>query len=87
MCMSRYLTASTFCNSTTHPEATHYGRTLEQRRDAVNIFFSPFRQRQDLSPAEVLQKLWQDFPNSVVLCSMFNPKHITANAQLAEKLS
>ena len=69
------------------PEAAHYGRTLEQRRDAANIFFSPFRQRQDLSPAEVLQKLWQDFPKSVVLCSMFNSKHIAANARLAQKLS
>ena len=69
------------------PEAAHYGRALQQRREAANIFFSPFRQRQDLSPAEVLQKLWQDFPNSVVLCSMFNPKHIAANAELAQKLS
>ena len=66
------------------PEAAHYGRTLEQRRSAANIFFSPFRQRQDLTPAEVLQKLWQDFPNSVVLCSMFNPKHIAANVKVAE---
>ena len=69
------------------PEAAHYDRALEQRRDAANIFFSPFRQRQDLSPAEVLQKLWQDFPRSVVLCSMFNPDHIAANAQFAQKLS
>ena len=72
------------------PEAAHYGRTLEQRRNAANIFFSPFRQRQDFSPAEVLHKLWQDFPNSVVLCSMFNPKHIAANvkaAALTQKLS
>ena len=69
------------------PEAAHYGRALEQRRDAANIFFSPFRQRQDLTPAEVLQKLWQDFPNSVVLCSMFNPKHIAANVKAAENLS
>jgi aryl-alcohol dehydrogenase-like predicted oxidoreductase len=66
------------------PEAAHYGRTLEQRRSAANIFFSPFRQRQDLTPAEVLHKLWQDFPNSVVLCSMFNPKHIAANVKVAE---
>ena len=69
------------------PEAAHYGRALEQRRDAANIFFSPFRQRQDLTPAQVLQKLWQDFPNSVVLCSMFNPKHIAANVKAAENLS
>ncbi len=69
------------------PEAAHYGRALEQRRDAANIFFSPFRQRQDLTPAEVLQKLWQDFPSSVVLCSMFNPKHIAANVKAAENLS
>ena len=69
------------------PEAEHYGSALEQRREAANIFFSPFRQRQNLSPAEVLQQLWQDFPRSVVLCSMYNPKHIRANAQRAQKLS
>ncbi|MDG1356998.1 MAG: aldo/keto reductase [Akkermansiaceae bacterium] len=69
------------------PEALHYQQALEQRRNAANIFFSPFRQRQDLSPAEVLQQLWRDFPRSVVLCSMFDPKHISANAQLARNLS
>ena len=69
------------------PEAAHYGKALEQRGGAANIFFSPFRQRQDLSPAEVLQTLWSDFPNSVVLCSMFNPKHIAANAELAQNLT
>ena len=69
------------------PEAEHYGSALEQRREAANIFFSPFRQRQNLSPAEVLQQLWQDFPRSVVLCSMYNPKHIKANASIAENLS
>ena len=65
------------------PEAGHYGKTLEQRRDAANIFFSPFRSRRDLSPAEVLKQLWSDFPKSVVLCSMFNPEHIAANAAVA----
>ena len=69
------------------PEAAHYNKVLEQRRDAANIFFSPFRQRRDLSPAEVLQTLWADFPRSVILCSMFNPEHITANAELARTLS
>lgn len=69
------------------PEAGHYSKVLEQRRDAANIFFSPFRQRQNLSPAEVLQQLWQDFPRSVVLCSMYNPKHIKANAQLAQQMA
>ncbi|MGB2186907.1 MAG: aldo/keto reductase [Akkermansiaceae bacterium] len=69
------------------PEAGHYSKVLEQRRDTANIFFSPFRQRRDLSPAEVLQTMWADFPRSVILCSMFNPSHITANAELAQKLS
>ena len=69
------------------PEAEHYGSALEQRKEAANIFFSPFRQRQNLSTAEVLQQLWQDFPRSVVLCSMFNPKHIRANASIAQQLS
>lgn len=50
------------------------------------IVFSPFRQAPDVpggarvSHADILQGLWHDFPRSVVLCSMFNPVHIEANA-------
>ena len=68
------------------PAVSHYQQTLEQRKQAANIFFSPFRQRGNMTPADVLGKLWHDFPKSVVLCSMFNPKHIAANAQLAQQM-
>jgi aryl-alcohol dehydrogenase-like predicted oxidoreductase len=51
------------------------------RKDAANIFFSPFRTAPTaMSRAEVLSRLMLDFPRSVVLCSMFNPEHIRANA-------
>jgi len=65
------------------PEAAHYQEALNLRRDASNIFFSPFRTRQDQSPADVLKQLWGDFPSSIVLCSMFTPEHVAANVKAA----
>ncbi len=65
------------------PEAAHYQEALDLRRDAANIFFSPFRTRQSQSPSDVLKQLWADFPSSVVLCSMFSPEHIAANVKVA----
>lgn len=65
------------------PEASHYSDALCRRKAKANVFFSPFRTRHDLSASDVLQKLWFDFPSSVVLCSMFNPSHIEANIKTA----
>lgn len=50
-----------------------------------NIIFSPFRGGSNtLNPTQKLGKLFEDFPNSVILCSMFNPDHIEQNIKIAE---
>ena len=67
------------------PEVAHYLESVDLRKDAGNVFFSPFRARRDLSHTQVLNQLWQDFPSSVVLCSMFDPKHIQANIETARR--
>ena len=69
------------------PEASHYSDSLDNRGDARNIFFSPFRGRRELSASQVLSQLWLDFPSSVVLCSMFDPRHIEANIRTANAAS
>jgi aryl-alcohol dehydrogenase-like predicted oxidoreductase len=65
------------------PGAGHYRDALGERGACSNVLFSPLRGGGDIPPRDVLQRLWRDFPNSVVLCSMFNPAHIRANAQAA----
>lgn len=57
---------------------------LDDRRDQANVLFSPFRTGKATSDnTKVLSRLFRDFPNSVVLCSMFNPAHIRSNAASA----
>lgn len=63
------------------PAAAHYPDAHAERGGCRNVLFSPLRDGGDIPPREILQRLWRDFPNSVVLCSMFNPGHILANAQ------
>lgn len=59
-----------------------YEAVRDVRRDHANIFFSPFRSLPpEVSRAEALTALSADFPRSVILCSMFNPDHIRANAR------
>jgi aryl-alcohol dehydrogenase-like predicted oxidoreductase len=65
------------------PGAEHYDAVRRELADRPNLFFSPFRASGGMDPGEVLTRLWSDFPRSVVLCSMFTPKHIRANAALA----
>ncbi|BDS07658.1 hypothetical protein NT6N_26980 [Oceaniferula spumae] len=65
------------------PSAGHYDLAHQLRQDKTNVFFSPLKNRGELTPSQTLSKLWSDFPNSVVLCSMFNPEHIKANVQSA----
>lgn len=49
-----------------------------------NIIFSPFKGGSStLKPTQKLSKLFKDFPNSVILCSMFNPDHIEQNVKMA----
>ncbi|MFC7338116.1 aldo/keto reductase [Haloferula chungangensis] len=65
------------------PGSQHYAQALAARRDQPNVFFSPLRGAGGLKPNRVLEQMWSDFPNSVILCSMFKPEHITANAEAA----
>jgi aryl-alcohol dehydrogenase-like predicted oxidoreductase len=67
------------------PGAAHYNEVRQARAAAPNIFFSPFRTSLGMEPADVLTTLWEDFPRSVVLCSMFRPEHIASNAALASR--
>ncbi len=76
-----YLTRVDILQFNHSPGADHYLQTLHTRGASPNIFFSPFRNRQPgQQPAEMLKQLGSDFPNSITLCSMFNPDHIRANA-------
>lgn len=65
------------------PGSSHYARVVEAYGEAPNIFFSPLRSASDAKPGDVLSKMWRDFPNSVILCSMYNLDHIGANAATA----
>ena len=58
-----------------------YQKLVQARSGSANIFFSPFRGMSKAHSPEVrLSKIADDFPCSVTLCSMFNPKHIRINA-------
>jgi len=65
------------------PGAEHYDAVRRELAERPNLFFSPFRASGGMDPGQVLARLSADFPRSVVLCSMFTPKHIRANAALA----
>ena len=60
-----------------------YENIVNDRQNDPNIFFSSLRGGDsDLSTDQKLTRLNQDFPNSVILCSMYNEKHIVNNASL-----
>ena len=63
------------------PGMISYEEIKTQRSNFYNIMFSPLNGgNSDLSPSEKLLKLTNDFPESVILCSMFNEKHIKTNS-------
>lgn len=65
------------------PGMENYEQMRFSRASHKNILFSPFNGgTNSLTPAEKLVKLTSDFPNSVILCSMFNETHIKSNAVL-----
>lgn len=66
------------------PGLPTYKDTIDVRAQQPNIFFSPINNggTNNLSPAEKLTTLSNDFPNTVILCSMFNEKHLASNAAL-----
>lgn len=62
------------------PGATGYDAVVANRGPLPNVMFSTIRGgTPDLTPSEKLQKLSIDFPNSVLLCSMFDENHIREN--------
>jgi aryl-alcohol dehydrogenase-like predicted oxidoreductase len=65
------------------PGIIGYDELIEERGAESNIFFSPINGGDlILTPEEKLKKLHQDFPKSVILCSMFNKKHIQSNVSI-----
>ncbi|MGY3215178.1 aldo/keto reductase [Mucilaginibacter sp. HD30] len=67
------------------PGAPGYDKAVADRGLSSNVIFSPMRGGSgDVKPADKLKLLYKDFPNSVVICSMFNPDHIAANAKAAD---
>jgi aryl-alcohol dehydrogenase-like predicted oxidoreductase len=65
------------------PGGPGYDRVRNERAEAANILFSPFGGAvPGLPRSEILTRLACDFPRSVVLCTMFNPEHIRANARV-----
>ncbi|MDI9363506.1 MAG: aldo/keto reductase [Flavobacterium sp.] len=69
-----------FSNSSNQAE---YNSNVLVRGEASNIIFSPLRgSNKELSVEEKFQKLHHDFPNTVMLCSMYNVNHIKSNSKL-----
>jgi len=67
------------------PGAPGYDKAVNDRGTLSNVIFSPMRGgSEQISPADKLKQLYTDFPNSVILCSMFNTAHIAANAAVAD---
>jgi aryl-alcohol dehydrogenase-like predicted oxidoreductase len=65
------------------PGSSDYDLIEKEGLSKPNIFFSPLRDGgENLSPAEKLITLVNDFPNSIVLNSMFTERHIVSNCKL-----
>jgi predicted aldo/keto reductase-like oxidoreductase len=65
------------------PGVAEYDAVVANRATKANVIFSPLRGGPAaLTPAEKLNKLFDDFPRSVILCSMFNERHLKENAAL-----
>lgn len=66
------------------PVDNDYKKVTEERSNESNIFFSPLRGSIELmNPREKLEKLLVDYSKTVILCSMYNEKHLKENIQLA----
>ena len=66
------------------PVEGDYIKILQERSTESNILFSPLRGGTEImSPKEKLEKLLGDYKKSVILCSMYNEKHLSENVELA----
>lgn len=80
---SEYLDEFDILQYNNSPGIAGYNELVKNRGGISNIFFSPINGGDiKLSAEEKLLKLNQDFPKSVILCSMFNKKHIQNNVSL-----
>jgi aryl-alcohol dehydrogenase-like predicted oxidoreductase len=65
------------------PGVNGYDTVVADRGQEANVIFSPLRGGSAaMKPAEKLIQLFDDFPRSVILCSMFNEHHLKENAAL-----
>ncbi|MDB4904328.1 MAG: Aldo/keto reductase [Mucilaginibacter sp.] len=65
------------------PELHHYENLVLTRGFEPNVIFSPIRGGgNNLKPTDKIKKLLDDFPNSVILCSMFNLDHLKQNVSI-----
>jgi hypothetical protein len=60
-----------------------YERLRDSCESRGMVLFSPLRGAAPDNRAARMRQLWQDFPNAVILCSMFNQAHIRSNAAAA----
>ncbi|MDQ6763762.1 MAG: aldo/keto reductase [Bacteroidota bacterium] len=65
------------------PVDNDYNKVVEERSNESNIFFSTLRGGAEMSPAEKLKRLLNDYSRSVILCSMYSVKHLEENVKLA----
>lgn len=64
-------------------EAPVYQALVNERGNSANVLFSAMKGgTAEQKPVDKLRLLSKDFPNSVVLCSMFKEEHIMANAKV-----
>ncbi|NEU10249.1 aldo/keto reductase [Flavihumibacter sp. R14] len=70
------------------PGAEGYVQSVSERGKRSNIIFSPLKSGDNtLAPKAKLEKLFADFPESVILCSMFREEHIKQNTELLRQSS
>jgi aryl-alcohol dehydrogenase-like predicted oxidoreductase len=70
------------------PGAVTYDSVVAARGSKPNVIFSPLKGGSNRLSAETkLSGLINDFPSSVILCSMFSETHIKANIDLFERLT
>jgi hypothetical protein len=66
------------------PGIAEYNNIKLQRSNRPNIFFSAMGGGAgNMTPTAKLTQLFNDFPQTVVLCSTFNEKHLKENVKLA----
>lgn len=80
---SQYLNEFDILQFNLSPVAEDYKDVVKNKATVSNIFFSPMSGgNTELTAKEKLLKLHNDFPKSIILCSMFSKQHIIDNCNL-----